>query len=376
MPDVKRGGRLRHAARTRLGEMTERLEALVACESPTSDREALERCADILTPWGDAAVGRKAERITVDGHPHVLWASHDPAVLLLGHFDTVWPMGTTDAWPFAIHGDTATGPGVFDMKTGIIQMLAAAELARDPARISILLTSDEETGSQTSRELIQREAKRAGAVLVCEPSAQGGAAKIARKGVARYQIRIQGRAAHSGLNPELGVNAAVELAHQVLCLSSLTDPISGTTVTPTILEAGTTINTVPESASIALDVRAWTREELDSVCRNISALSPHLDGATLCVRGGVTRYPLEEAATISLLAVARASARDLGLPLPGGVRSGGGSDGNLTGALGIPTLDGLGAVGGHAHSREEWVDLSAVPDRVALLATVIDRLCE
>lgn len=356
--------------------MTERLEVLVACESPTSDCEGLGGCADVLTPWGNAAVGRQAERITVEGHPHLLWTSPDPAVLLLGHFDTVWPLGTTNAWPFAIRGDAATGPGVFDMKTGIVQMLAAAELARDPSRISILLTSDEETGSQTSRELIEREAKRAGAVLVCEPSAEGGALKIARKGVARYQIHIQGQASHSGLNPELGVNAAVELAHQVLTLSSSTDPTSGTTVTPTILEAGTTINTVPESASIALDVRAWTREGLDSVCRNISALSPHLDGATLNVRGGVTRYPLEEAATISLLAVARASARDLGLPVPGGVRSGGGSDGNLTGALGIPTLDGLGAVGGHAHSREEWVDLSAVPDRVALLVTMIDRLCE
>jgi len=262
------------------------------------------------------------------------------------------------------------------MKAGIVQMLAAAELARDPARISILLTSDEETGSRTSRELIEREAKRAGAVLVCEPSAEGGAVKTARKGVARYQIHIQGRASHSGLNPELGINAAVELAHQVLGLSSFADPTSGTTVTPTILEAGTTINTVPESASIALDVRAWSREELDSVCRSISALSPHLDGAVLSVRGGVTRYPLEEAATITLLGVARASARDLALPLPVGVRSGGGSDGNLTGALGIPTLDGLGAVGGHAHSREEWVDLSVVPDRVALLATMIDRLCE
>jgi glutamate carboxypeptidase len=262
------------------------------------------------------------------------------------------------------------------MKTGIVQMLAATELARDPSRISILLTSDEETGSQTSRELIEREAKRAGAVLVCEPSAEGGAVKIARKGVARYQIHIQGRASHSGLNPELGVNAAVELAHQVLSLSSLTDPTSGTTVTTTILEAGTTINTVPESASIALDVRAWSREELDSVCRSISALSPHLDGAALCVRGGVTRYPLDEAATAYLMGVARTSARDVGLSLPNGVRSGGGSDGNLTGALGIPTLDGLGAVGGHAHSREEWVDLSAVPDRVAFLATMIDRLCE
>jgi glutamate carboxypeptidase len=376
MPDVKRGVRLRHAAKARLGEMIERLETLVAYESPTSDYEALGRCADILIPWGDAAVGRKAERITIEGHPHLLWASCSPAVLLLGHFDTVWPMGTTDAWPFAIRGDTATGPGVFDMKTGIVQMLAAAELARDPARISILLTSDEETGSRTSRELIEREAERAGVVLVCEPSAEGGAAKIARKGVARYRVHIQGRASHSGLNPELGVNAAVELAFQVLSLASLTDPTSGTTVTPTILEAGTTINTVPESASIALDVRAWTRDELDSVCRSISDLGPHLDGATLSVRGGVTRYPLEEAATASLMGVAQSCARDVGLSLPDGVRSGGGSDGNLTGALGIPTLDGLGAVGGHAHSREEWVDLSVVPDRVALLATMIDRLCE
>lgn len=193
--------------------MVEHLGELVSCESPSGATEALGRCADLLTGWGDAAVGRPAQRVTVGGNPHLLWSAHDPAVLLLGHFDTVWPLGTITDWPMTIRDGVASGPGVFDMKAGIVQLLTAVDLTADVSRVSVLLTCDEETGSATSRSLIEREARRVGAVLVCEPSADGGAVKVARKGIAEYRIHVAGRAAHAGLEPELGANAGIELAH-------------------------------------------------------------------------------------------------------------------------------------------------------------------
>ncbi len=245
----------------------------------------------------------------------------------------------------------------------------------DRSKVSVLLTCDEEIGSVTSRSLIEEEARRVKAVLVCEPSADGGAVKVARKGLAGYRVAVTGRAAHAGLEPELGVNAGIELAHQVLALQALAAPAEGTTVTPTVLAAGTTTNTVPEAASVHVDVRGWSRDELDRVDAEVRRLSPRLRGATLAVDGRVNRYPLEAAMALPLLEVAQAAARDIGLPPLVGVRSGGGSDGNLTAAIGVPTLDGLGAVGGHPHGRDEWVDVAAMPERAALLAALIDRLC-
>jgi glutamate carboxypeptidase len=355
--------------------MIERLSELVSCESPSDSVPALERCADLLTAWGDAALGRPAQRITRGGILHLLWRAQSPVVLLLGHFDTVWPLGTIDDWPLTITDGVARGPGVFDMKAGIVQFLAAAELAADPSRVSVLLTSDEETGSVTSRELIEAEARLVQVVLVGEPSADGGAVKVARKGIAGYELVISGRAAHAGLEPELGVNAGVELAHKILALEAIAAPEAGTTVTPTVLSAGTTSNTVPERASIRVDVRAWTREELDRVDLAIRALPATLADATVTVNGGINRYPFEPALAMPLLEVAQQAARDVGLDPPAGVRSGGGSDGNLTAAVGVPTLDGLGAVGAHPHGRGEWADVNAMPDQVALVAALIDRLC-
>jgi glutamate carboxypeptidase len=310
-----------------------------------------------------------------DNGPHLLWAATEPAVLLLGHFDTVWPLGTLADWPFSVVDGIARGPGVFDMKAGIVQMLTALDLLDDTSRVSVLLTCDEEVGSPSSRTLIEEQASRASAVLVCEPSADGGSVKIARKGIAVYRIAVTGRAAHAGLEPELGVNAGIELAHQLLALESLASPADGTTVTPTVAAVGTTTNTVPEAAYVHVDARSWTRAELDRVDREIRKLSPRLPGAAVAVEGLVNRYPLEEAVALPLLALAQAAASDIGLPPPDGVRSGGGSDGNITGALGVPTLDGLGAVGGHPHARTEYVNVTAMPVQVALLAALVARLC-
>jgi glutamate carboxypeptidase len=363
------------AAGRQAATMIDRLADLVSCESPSGALDDLERCADLLATWGNDLLDHPTQRVQRDGMPHLLWRATNPTILLLGHFDTVWPLGTVAEWPMSVRDGVASGPGVFDMKAGIVQALTAMELVADRSRVSVLLTCDEEIGSVASRSLIEEEARRVKAVLVCEPSADGGAVKVARKGLAGYRVAVTGRAAHAGLEPELGVNAGIELAHQVLALQALAAPAEGTTVTPTVLAAGTTTNTVPEAASVHVDVRGWSRGELDRVDAEVRRLSPRLPGATLAVDGRVNRYPLEAAMALPLLAVAQTAARDIGLPPLVGVRSGGGSDGNLTAAVGVPTLDGLGAVGGHPHGRDEWVDVAAMPERAALLAALIDRLC-
>jgi glutamate carboxypeptidase len=371
---VARRDDLQEAAARQADAMVARLAELVLRESSTGEPDALEFCADLLVRWGDAVLGRPAERLRHDGVPHLLWRAPDPAVLVVGHYDTVWPLGTIAQWPMTVLDGVARGPGVFDMKAGIVQLLAAVSLVADRSRVSVLLNCDEEIGSPGSRAFIEAEARRVRAVLVCEPAADGGHLKIARKGVATYAVTITGRAAHAGLEPERGVNAGIEVAHQVLGLGALAKA-DGTSVTPTVLSAGTTQNTVPEEAVLHVDVRAWTRAELIRVDRAMHALRPHLPGAAVAVSGGITRFPLEPDVARPVLRVAQDAARDIGMTPPDGVGVGGASDGNLTGALGVPTLDGLGALGAHPHAREERVDLSAMPERAALLAALIDRLC-
>ncbi|MFJ1460948.1 M20/M25/M40 family metallo-hydrolase [Nocardia sp. N2S4-5] len=347
---------LLQSAEGKLPTMLDRLRVLVNCESPSNDSARLEACASLLQPWLSAAVGRAVRLERVGENVHLLAEAENPKVLVLGHFDTVWPVGTTAGWPFSITNGIATGPGTFDMKAGIVQAIAAIELLADSSHVSVLLTSDEEVGSTTSRKLIEEQARRAGAVLVCEPSADGGAVKTGRKGIANYRVEITGKAAHAGLEPELGINAGVELAHQILAISSLAD--SETSVTPTVLAAGTTVNTVPESALCAVDARSWTTSGLERVDRAMAALAPCLLGAKVTVSGGIDRPPFEEPIARSLYAEAAAAAHELGLAPLQAVRSGGGSDGNVTAAIGVQTLDGLGAVGGHPHARSEHVEVN------------------
>jgi glutamate carboxypeptidase len=403
---------MRQAARDRAGQMVDRLRELVSYESPPGARPQLAACADLLAGWGEAVLGRPPRRLVRDGLPHLLWSVPDQRVLLLGHFDTVWPAGTIRSWPFEVRGGVATGPGVCDMKAGIVQMITALGLLADVSRVGLLLTCDEETGSDTSREVIEEEARRSGAVLIGEASTPEGHLKVARKGGSAYRLIVRGRAAHAGVEPHRGVNATVEIAHQVLALTALAgppapngtvsgEPVSGvpvsdgsapggpapggngatvasngTSVTPTLLTAGTTSNTVPERASLAIDVRAWSRAELHRVDRAIRALTPRLPDAALTVEGGVNRYPMSPAVALPLLDLARATAKDLGLDPPEGVPAPGASDGNFTAALGVPTLDGLGGVGGGAHARGEYVHIGSMPHRAALLAGLVDRLVE
>jgi glutamate carboxypeptidase len=260
------------------------------------------------------------------------------------------------------------------MKGGIVQMLAALEMLPDPSRVGLLLTCDEEVGSGTSRGLIEEQARRSAAVLVCEPSAPDGALKVARKGGSVYQFMIRGKAAHAGVEPHLGINATVEMAHQVFTVLDLADAANGTSVTPTVVKAGTTTNTVPEEASVYVDVRAWSSQELDRVDQAIRGLPTRLPGAALTIGGGLNRYPMPSHVALPLLEIAQAAAIDLGLPPPAGVRAPGASDANFTGALGVPTLDGLGAVGGGSHARTEYVEVAFMPERAALLAGLVERL--
>ncbi|MGC5032538.1 M20 family metallopeptidase [Micromonospora sp. DT229] len=367
--------RLRDAADKLQADMIDQLATLVGCESAPGSLPHLESCADLLAEWGEQVLGRPAERVVLDGLPHLLWPAVDQRVLLLGHFDTVFPVGTTRIRPFTVRGNVATGPGVCDMKAGIVQMFTALRLVEDTSTVGVLLTCDEESGSVTSRPLIEREARRSGAVLVCEAATPEGQVKVARKGGSVYRLTIQGRAAHAGVEPQRGVNATVEVAHQVLALGALgTADSAGTSVTPTLLSAGTTTNTVPEIASLAVDVRAWTRAELERVDQAIRKLEPHLPEATLAVRGGINRYPMPAELAQSLLELAQSTAEALELPKVVGAYAAGASDGNFTAALGVPTLDGLGAVGGGAHSAEEYVYLDRMPERTALLAGLVQEV--
>ena len=351
------------------------LERLVATESPSADLAAIARCADVVAELGETALGQSPERVTTGERVHLRWQFGRPRVVLLGHFDTVWPLGTIERWPFEVEDDRVTGPGVFDMKAGIVQLFLALSTLPDLDGVAVLLNSDEEIGSTTSADLIEDTCRDAAAVLVLEPSADG-ALKIARKGVGMFTVEVTGRAAHAGLEPERGINATVEAAHQVLAIDTIGNAEVGTTVTATVVTAGTTVNTVPASATVAVDVRAESAAEMQRVDAALQSLSPRLAGAAVKVVPHSVRLPLERAASAQLFERARAIANDIGLGELAGVAVGGGSDGNITSALGVETLDGLGAVGGNAHAEGEWASLAAIPQRATLVSALVRDLLE
>lgn len=351
----------------------EDVRAMVECESPSADHAAVARSAAVVARVGRERLGVEPERVVLDGVTHLRWRlGPSPArVLLLGHHDTVWPVGSLEARPFSVDGGVLRGPGCFDMKAGLAMAFHAAAGLDG---VTLLVTGDEELGSPTSRGLVEDEARGLAAALVLEASADGGALKTERKGVSLYDVRVGGRAAHAGLEPERGVNATVELAHQVLALASLGDARAGTTVTPTVGGAGTTSNTVPAAGAVAVDVRVRSLAEQSRVDQAVRALTPVLPGAGVEVRGGPNRPPLERAASAALYARTCALAVRLGLEAPGSAAVGGASDGNFTAGVGTPTLDGLGAVGGGAHAEDEHVLVDALPGRTALLRALVEDL--
>lgn len=352
--------------------MLDAVADLVSIESPTADLPAVRRVVAHTEALLASRLGQAPRVVTVDGRPHLLW-NGGAEILVVGHLDTVWPLGTLDRWPFSVDGGRATGPGVFDMKAGVVIAVEAVAALPDPGRVAVLLTTDEETGSPTSRALVEETARGCRAVLVCEPP-QDGAVKTARKGVGMYGVTVTGRAAHAGLEPENGVNATVELAHQVLAITALDDPASGTTVTPTVAASGTVVNTVPPSATLHVDVRATSNDALLGVDAALRALAPVLPGAVVHVSGGVNRPPFERSMAAGLYEAAVAAAAEAGIADLRECAVGGGSDGNFTAGIGVPTLDGLGAVGGNAHAEGEWVDVAELPRRAALLTALLRRL--
>lgn len=354
--------------------MLEELRELVETESPSRDMVAVSTCAVLLSGMGGRILGVAPEQVIVDGRIHLRWGFGAPRVALLCHFDTVWPVGTAEHMPFRVEDGRAYGPGIFDMKSSIIQSLHALRGLRDLDGVELLVTSDEEIGSPSSRPMIEALAKRVEAVLVIEPS-QAGALKVGRKGVGMYRLRVIGRAAHAGF-PHEGVNATLELAHQVHAISALARDEVGTTVTPTSAVSGTTNNVVPAEAQVAIDVRVPDAAEQDRVDAALRALTPLIAGARLVLEGGPNRPPLEPASTAALFAVAQKVSRALGLGELTGAIVGGASDGNFAAAAGAQTLDGLGCVGEGAHADHEHIVVSSLPERTALLAALVDELLQ
>ena len=345
------------------------LGVLVGIESPSRDVEALTASAEALGALIERRLGGEVELIDSPVGPHVRWAGAEPKVLLLGHHDTVFPLGTLALRPFAVADGRATGPGVFDMAAGIVQAIHAVASLDDRSGCELLFSADEEIGSWESRDLIVERAEACGSVLVFEGSADGGKLKTARKGTGTFELVIEGRAAHAGLEPELGVNALVEAANQVLEIAGLGDADRGTTVTPTVASAGTATNVVPAEARVKVDVRLETADEQERIAEAMATLVPMLPGAGLRLLGGFNRPPMPPSVSTELFALAQRVS-------PGieGTAVGGGSDGNLTGAAGVPTLDGLGAVGGGAHADHEYVVVDTMPERARLAAGLLGHL--
>ncbi len=358
-----------------LTAMIDDIERLVACESPSDDLAAVARSADVVADVGAHRLGREPERIVLAGRSHLRWRFGDgPQVLVVGHHDTVWPTGSLIDHPFEVSDGILRGPGCVDMKGGLVMAFHALAALDDLTGVTVLVTGDEELGAPSSRALVEDEGRASRAALVLEAAADGGALKTERKGLSMYEVRVRGRAAHAGLAPETGVNASVEAASQLLAVAAIGDAVAGTTVTPTVVHAGSTTNTVPATARFAVDVRVPDTGEQRRVDAAIRALRPRLDGAKVDILGGPNRGPLEAAASRQLFRRARELAEDLGLSPLAAAAVGGVSDGNLTAAVGTPTLDGLGAVGGGAHAPDEHVVVDELPDRTRLLAALVADL--
>lgn len=378
----------------RLAYFTDRRDAIVSTirelveiESPSDNKPAVDRLA--------ATVAEKFSQLggEVRIHPARDFGNHlqvnfggksAKPVLLLGHYDTVYPLGTLATMPFAVADNKLTGPGVLDMKSGIALMLHALAALQEwhgtekdavlPRPVTVLLVSDEEVGSDSSRAITEALAKKSAAVLVLEPSyGPHGAVKTARKGVGEYHVKITGKASHSGLDFEKGVNAILELARQIEKISAFTDLKKGLTVNVGIVAGGSRTNVVPAEATAQVDVRIARMKDAAGIDKKMRSLRPFNRKCKMEVTGGINRPPMERTAGVAALyAQAAAIARELGWKL-GEAAVGGGSDGNFTAGLGIPTLDGLGGVGDGAHASHEHILISELPRRAALIAGLIER---
>lgn len=351
------------------------IRRLVEAESPTESvahcRTATEVAQQVCAEW----LGEAARIEEHDDRPILRWGPAHPRILLLGHLDTVWPVGTLRSLPWSCDGERMRGPGVFDMKAGVVTAIVALSLVQDRSSIGLMFTTDEETGSWASRAAIAQAIESAEAVLVFEPSLDGKL-KSARKGTSWYRLQFTGRAAHAGLDPERGVNALLMAAHCAATIAGLADNAQGSTVTPTMLTAGTTANTVPARAELVIDVRAWSMGEQERIDQAVRSCAAHAAGESggVDVLGGIDRPAMVEPTSASLVARVQAAAERRGLPVPGHCAVGGASDGNLTAAAGVPTLDGLGPLGDGAHADHEWVSVADLVPRTRLITGVLTDL--
>ena len=349
------------------------LQELVECQSPSEDLTACNAVIDLAVEISGRNLAQRARRLESGGRPVFWWGTKDPEIVLLCHLDTVWPIGSyLPLW--RVDGDQIFGPGIFDMKAGFLQAMYALKQVPDAfEKVALVGTTDEETGSRASRELIEQLAKSAKATLVFESSIDD-TVKIGRKGTSMYRITLHGRAAHAGLEPEKGINATTEISRIVLALSQLENQEHGTTVVPTLMRSGVTTNTVPATATLDIDARSFLSSELTRVDTAIKAITPLHPQARIEITGGTNRPPLEHAATTELYKTIEMVAKRMGLPPVGHVSVGGASDGNIAAAVGGKVLDGLGATGHGAHASHEHILVSRLEPRISLIAEFIKEL--
>ena len=372
-------------ARSRQKQIVALIREMVECESPSDEPAAVNRFVDLLADVAPSFARFK----TVSGGRfgrHVVCTFDLPGkrkqgrILVLGHSDTVWPLGTLASMPFRQRDGRLWGPGVLDMKAGIAFFLYAMRILRDldvavGHQVVLQINSDEEVGSESSRPLTEHNARHSKAVLVLEPATGlDGRLKTARKGIGDYTVTVRGKASHSGLNFTGGVNAILELARQIGRIASFTDLRRGITVNPGVVAGGTRPNVVAAEAAVQMDMRVLRLKDAAAIDRKLRGLRPVDKRCTIEVQGGLNRPPLERSpAVVRLFRQAQKLAYEMGVELEESL-SGGGSDGNFTAALGIPTLDGLGAVGEGAHALDESILVDRIADRTALLAKLVASL--
>ena len=357
----------------------ETLRTMVEMESFTADKPSVDKLSFYIkerleTLRASVEVISQAE---TGNHLLAEWGEGDEQILILCHMDTVWATGTLQEMPFRMQDGLVSGPGILDMKAGIAILLHALDALKTlglapQRRVKMVFNSDEEVGSTTSRALIEEEARKSAHVFVLEPAAgSGGALKIGRKGVGMFQLKVTGRAAHAGNEPEKGISAVEELAHQIIRLHSFTDLEIGTTVNVGVMSGGSVRNQIAPFAEGLVDLRVATMSEADRVTEEILALKPSLPGAVVEITGGMNRLPMEKTpATARLLESARNISEPLGIEL-GEAHVGGGSDAQFASAMGVAVLDGLGGVGEGPHAVHEHIIAAELPRRVGLLASLL-----
>ena len=363
-------------------EMLDLLRRIVEMESPSDNKKALDKLGQFLGAEFSRLGGQVTFSQQTEAGNHLkaeFSGNSGKPVLLLGHFDTVWPLGTLARMPFRVEGGRGFGPGIYDMKAGIVMMLFALSAHREMGAqhrpVTVLLDTDEETGSRTGRPLVEAEARNCAAVLVLEPAQSiRGHLKTARKGVGDFRLRVRGQASHAGVDFEKGHSAIVELSRQLLEVTKFTDLERGITVNPGVIYGGTRTNVVAAEAVAEIDIRIARIADGDALEKKFFGLKSFDPGCTVEITGGINRPPMERTeGTVRLFELAKQQAGAMGMQLEE-ASTGGGSDGNFTSALGVPTLDGLGAVGEGAHASHESILLEELPRRTALLAALLQTL--